>query len=145
MKRGRRNGLIFLSIFVLLVLPLTTAGFFDDFLGKLKITGKVTNTTNVTISVSGATPVTVGVRNATLTGTDVDPTTNTLTKLKFFVVVDDPDGAGDINTSSVNATVQFHQAIGEVVRSNGSYNCLDKGSIDSTSRNFSCSIDIWFF
>jgi len=91
-------------------------------------------------------PVTIQVINASMTGTEVTPITNTVTNVKFFISVNDPDGNGEINTSSVNASFQFHQTgNGEATRVNGSYGCIDKGNIDSNTKNFSCSVGMFYF
>jgi len=133
---------VLILLMLILPLPITSAGFLDNLRGK--ITGFVTNTTNITVTVAGTNPVTIAVKNETMTGTDVTPVTNTFVRVKFFVTVTDPDGQADINTTSVNASIGYHET-GEATRTNGSYNCIDKGNIDSTSRNFSCSVDMWFF
>jgi len=135
-------GILLFSL--VLIAPITSAGFLDNLRGK--ITGFVTNTTNVTVTVAGTSPVTVQVINASMTGTEVTPISREVTNVTFFVTVTDPDGQSDINLSSVNASFRFHQTgNGEATRVNTSYGCIDKGTIDSINRNFSCSVGMFFY
>ena len=53
-KRGRKV-ILFLGLLILLIIPITSAGFFDDFYGK--ITGKATqDTTSVNITIGNSAP-----------------------------------------------------------------------------------------
>ena len=137
MKRGVFTVAFLLLLIMLIILPLTSAEFLKGFYAK--ITGKATESTNLSITVSGTNPVVITVLNRTLVDTIVDPTISGNTSITFFVNVSDPNGYNDINASSVNASFIFHDTgAGEATRVNTSYGCISKGNIDSKSLNFSC-------
>jgi len=141
----KKEAYLFLGLMLLiLIVPIASAGFLNNIWGK--ITGEVTSATNVSITVSGTQTVVINVLNGTMIGTDVDPTISGVTTIQFFVNVSDPDGNADINTSSVNASFIFHDTgFGQTTRTNSSYGCISKGSIDSKSLNFSCRVSMYFF
>jgi len=139
-KRGRGTKVvIFLGLLILLIIPLTSAGFFDDF--RARITGKApSQPTNVSVSVTGVNAVTVDVFNNTLTGIVTDPTEDSVNNIEFFVTVTDSDGVNDIDDSATNAS--FSRA-GQPTRTNSS--CVLVGDIDANSANFSCTISMYYF
>jgi len=128
----------FLLIFLIVIIFASTvsAGFFDWF-GK--ITGHaISQNENITITINGTTGVTVTIFNQTLAGTD--PTEDSTTNIVFYVVVDDQDGVGDINDTSINTTVT---ASGETTRRNNT--CSLISDLNSTAANFSCAVDMWYY
>ena len=135
----KRICFLLLAFFLILFLSnLGHAGFFDLFKGKT-ITGKATShPTNVSISIVGANPVTIQVFNNTITG--VTPTESSTTSVNFYITMTDPDGVNDLNDTSVSAN--FTRS-GEALRQNSS--CSLVNDIDSTSANYSCTIDMWYF
>lgn len=117
---------------------LASAGLLDWF-GK--ITGKATQqSTNVSITISGTTAVTIEVFNSTLTGASVIPNSDTTKAITFTIRVNDADGYLDINTTSVSANFT---KTGEGVRANNS--CVDLSQNTTTAKNFSCTINMWYF
>ncbi len=133
---------IFIIIFVFLLFILignfASKGILDLF-GK--VTGKATQQdTNVTVTVTGTNAITVTVFNSTIAGTVVDPTEDSFVLINFTVNINDADGSSDINTTSVRANFS---RIGEVLREN--LTCLDLNQNTATSKNFSCTIDMWYF
>lgn len=72
------------------------------------------------------------------------PNTNPIelssTKITFYAIMYDADGVEDLNDSSVKAN--FSRA-GQATRENSS--CLHISDINSTSANYSCTIDMWYF
>ncbi|MBI2452074.1 hypothetical protein HYV50_03270 [Candidatus Pacearchaeota archaeon] len=131
---------IFMFIIIIFIISIfsyfVSAGITDWF---TKITGKATQQAeNVSVTLTGINPVTVNVFNGTLSGTG--PTENTFTSLTFYVTVNDSDGVNDINDSSVQAN--FTNS-GEPLRQNTS--CSLVADIDSTSANYSCTIQMWYF
>lgn len=143
-KRGKMKKLVYVFFaFAVLSVSFVSAGFFDDFFGK--ITGRAAHTadTNVSIGVVGTAPVIIEVDNSTMVGTRVDPTINGVTNIEFWVNVSDSDGVNDINDSSVNASVTFNATGTEAIRTNSS--CVLVGDLDTISANFSCTINMYYF
>jgi len=71
---------------------------------------------------------------------NTNPIENTISPITFTATVSDANGAGDINVSSVKAN--FTRS-GEAVRQN--LTCVDLGQDTATSKNFSCTINMWYF
>ena len=127
-----------LFVFVLLIISsIVSAGFFSWF--KKTIGGYATSQNeNVTVSVSGQKNVTVVIYN--YSNININPTENNYTNVTIYVTLTDGDGVSDINTTSVRANFSRE---GEVLRSNSS--CAYIGNINSTTANFSCNVDMWYF
>ncbi len=134
MRERGKYTIIFL-VMILLVVPLISAGFFDNVYSK--ITGKATDATtalNITIGNSAPTITYVQAISAT------NPIDDTISSITFNFTATDTDGTGNINVGSTNAS--FSRA-GEATRTNltscSSYN------IDANNMNVSCTIDMWYF
>ena len=146
LKRGiekkKVSNLILLAIFsisFILVISLVSAGVGDLF---NKITGRATSgPTDVTVTISGIDPVDFIVHNSTLIDAVVDPTENSTTTIPVVVTVIDPNGATDINDSSVKIAF-FKDA---VTRSNSTACVKLIGQANVTAQNYSCSIGLWYF
>lgn len=125
-------------VLVLLLIGLASAGLLQEIRNAL--TGHATSQdTNVSVTITGVNQVNITVDNSTLTG-GVTPIEGTSTTSEVFVTVCDPDGAGDIDDSSV--TMDFVKA-GETTRSNSS--CDLVGDLDTYCANFTCEITTWYF
>ncbi len=134
-----KGGVVIFSIAIILMLASFSSAGVLDWFGK--ITGKATSqNTNVTVTISGSNAVTIEVFNNTLTGAAVDPSADTTKAIAVIVRVNDSDGYLDINTTSV--TVNFSRS-GEVARINNS--CTDLSQSTTYSRNFSCTVDMWYY
>lgn len=137
MKRGIKV-IIFLGIFVLLVIPLTNAGFFDWF---KTITGKASSQpTNVSVTISGSNQAVVTMIKM-LDSNNYNPFQSGKRNLTAIVTIYDADGVADINDSSVRAN--FSKS-GEEFRLNSSCG-LVVDLADGNSANFSCTIPLWYW
>ncbi len=134
MNLKKRVYLIVLIIFLLCVVPFVSGFRFNDFLNG--ITGMAaSDTTAVTISVGNSAPVcnTVGAI-ATQSVTEAGTTTVT-----FNFTATDSDGVSNLDDSSAYAN--FSKA-SETTRTAA---CSLSNDIDSTTANYSCSIDMWYW
>jgi hypothetical protein len=132
MKRGKL--LIFLGILVLLIVPLTSAGFFSDLWGK--ITGYAeSGTATVNITIGNNVPTITWVQ-AISSQTPIDDTIKPIT---FNFTATDADGYSNINVSTAESRFQL---AGEATRSNLS--CVN-WSQSGNDVNFTCTIDMWYF
>ena len=132
-KRGIKV-VIFLGFLTLLMVPLTSAGFFSDAWGK--ITGYVqqgTTTVNITI---GNTLPSINFVEAIPELTPNESWTNSTT---FNFTASDGDGFGNINASSAQG---FFQNIGGQTRSDLS--CVNWSQADNDI-NFTCTIAMWYY
>lgn len=137
-KKKKVIYVIIFSLFLILgISSMVSAGFFDWF---NKITGRATSQpANVSISVAGMNITTVKVYNSTLPSVTV--TNDGIGSMLFYVVVDDVDGASDINTTSVSANFT---KTGEPLRANSS--CVKVGvDLNASAQNYSCTIEMWYF
>ncbi|MFQ5531849.1 MAG: hypothetical protein ACE5ES_04500 [Candidatus Nanoarchaeia archaeon] len=144
MKKGAKKDklisvIIFLGVIILLIIPLISAGFFDWI--EKTITGKLTSRdTNVSVTVSGDNQVIV--EDIEVQASNYNPVEGTVNPITVYVIVSDVDGVNDINDSSVK--VNFTStATGEATRLNNT--CLNISDIDSTTANFSCSVDVYYY
>ncbi len=94
---------------------------------------------NVSVSIVGVQPVTIIIHNQTLIG--IIPNQNTFLNINFPVTMIDPNGANDLNDSSVQAN--FSRS-GEITRKNDSCSLIS-GQNTALSKNYSCSISMWYF
>jgi len=143
MKReGKIKSLVLISgLMGILLLSLVSAGWFGWI--KETITGKATSRlTNVSVTVVGADMVSIVVHNGTLTGDPVRPTEEGSLSVLFNVTVTDTNGANDINTSSVKA---YFLKPNEATRQNITGCVENSGQNTDTSRNFTCTITLWYF
>jgi len=110
---------------------------------KKTITGRApSQTTNVSVTLIGTDPVSIVVWNQTLVDTEVDPTIGNTQNITFNVTVYDVNGAGDINASSVKA---WASKTDEATRSNTTGCTENSGEDTSNSKNFSCTITMWYW
>lgn len=133
MKRGTKV-IIFLSLLILLLVPLVSAGFWSDF--RARITGELTSgqaSVNITI---GNNPPTIDFVEAIPDLTPSESSTNTTT---FNFTATDTDGGGTINLSS---GAGYFQRTGETTRSNLS--CVN-GGVSGNDVNFTCTVGLLYF
>ncbi|MEK0338488.1 MAG: hypothetical protein QQN41_13750, partial [Nitrosopumilus sp.] len=127
--------LITLSILIVLILPLISAGFFDDVWEK--ITGKVTSdTTALNITVGNSAPTITWVESIPAT----NPTDDTTTSITFNFTATDTDGEGNLDDSTASA---YFQKGGETTRTNTS--CITAGTGSGNNQNYTCTIDLWYY
>jgi len=132
-KRGK-EVVIFLIVLSIAIIPLASAGFFDDIYKK--ITGKATSdTTALNITIGNSAPTITYVQIIT----SKNPTDDSTTTITFNFTVTDTDGAGNIDTTSGKA---YFQKAGETTRSDLS--CSNYDGVGD-NMNFSCTIDMWYF
>jgi len=135
MKRGLYIAGI---LVVVLLLGFTSAGLLDSIRDAL--TGKATSQpTNVSVTIAGASQINVTVDNSTLTG-GVVLTESSTTSSTIYLTICDPDGVGDLNDSSAQASFQ---KLGETTRTDSS--CSLVGDLDTYCANYSCSVDNWYW
>jgi len=136
LKRGIYLGVLCLAV-VLLISSIASAGLLDWF---KKVTGQATTQpTNVSITVSGINPVTITIYNQSLPTSSVS--NDGIGSMLLYVTITDPDGAADINTTSVIANFS---KTGEVLRSNSS--CIKVGNdLSATAQNYSCTINMYYY
>jgi len=129
--------MIFSLFLILGISSIVSAGFFDWF---NKITGQATSQpANVSVSVAGMNITRVRVYNSTLPSVAV--TNDGIGSMLFYVVIDDPDGASDINTTSISTNFT---KTGEALRVNST--CVKVGAdLNATAQNYSCTIEMWYF
>ena len=137
--------ILFVAIFIIFISFSASAGFFD-WIKNPTITGhSISQPTNISITVTGINPVRIKVWNNSLVGTGgdgIDPIENGTSLVLVNVTVWDPDGASDINTTSVNITIK--SVTGES-RYNSSY-CIERtGESNNTAKNFTCEVEMWYF
>jgi len=127
-------GILIISILIVSLLPLMSAGFFDNIYSK--ITGRATSdTTAVNITIGNSAPTITWVQSIAAQ----NPTDDTTTSITFNFTVTDTDGSPNINTTSGKA---YFQTGGETTRSNTS--CVSQ-TPSGNDMNFTCTIDMWYF
>ena len=109
----KKEAYLFIGlIFLMLVIPLASAGIFSDLWGK--ITGKATDATTIV-------NITVGNNLPTIGSVEVitskNPTDDTITSITFNFTATDEDGAADLNPATAEA--RFNRT-GETTRLNTS-------------------------
>lgn len=135
----RRFVIYFVSILVVVAVILYVGISKPGLISK--ITGWAsTQPANFTVTITGTNAVKVIIWNNTLKSTVVDPTEGLPTDVPFIVTVIDIDGASDLNDSSVLA---FFNQTG-VVRSNSTA-CSTMGQSNATSRNYTCTVRMWYW
>ena len=121
-------------IFLMLIIPLMSAGIFSDLWGE--ITGKATsNATVVNITVGNNLPAISFVEDIS----DIGPIEDTIRSITFNFTANDSDGAADLDPSTAEA--RFNRT-GEVTRLNTS--CVEL-TTSGDEANYSCTIDMWYF
>lgn len=127
----QKIGLIVFSI--VLLSCMVSAGFFD------KITGRASSQpTNLSVTVVG---VSMAQIISVSTISNVDLNESSYISVNFTLQMYDPDGAGDLNNTSVFANFS---RVNETTRTTTSY-CSFQNNIGSYTRNYSCSIDMWYW
>ena len=121
-------------IFLMLTIPLASAGIFSDLWGK--ITGKATqDVTVVNITVGNNLPTIGFVESITAQG----PVDDSIRSFTFNFTATDPDGAADLDPSTASA---YFNRTGEATRSNTS--CIELTTAGNDA-NYSCTVDMWYF
>ncbi len=138
MKRGK-EVIIFISILILLIIPLISAGLFSNVWDK--ITGKATQpiTVNVTIGIPEIRNIyndTSPSITAAATGLSAGPG-NTSIIINFSVYL----GAGVGNLNNASATINFSKS-GESLRQNSSCYQYEAGT---NTANYTCNITMMWF
>lgn len=133
----KKENVIFVLIVILLIIPLISAGFWQNF--KKTITGQASTegTFNMNISVMSGAPIiwNVSIPSGQLTLTDGPSPTFVIINFS----VNDSDGAENlVNTS---AMINLTRA-GEAVRFNSSCAIKDYGGYNA---NFTCNVTVWWF
>lgn len=133
-KGGVKMAVFLAIVLVLVIIPLTSAGFFSDFFGNL--TGKaVSDTTSLNITVGNSPP--------TITFVEVipnqEPVESGFNTTIFNFTATDTDGGSTIDGASGEARFQL---AGETTRLNTS--CVNL-SVSGNDVNFSCSVDMYYF
>ena len=131
----KKKAYLFIGlIFLLLIMPLSSAGVFSDLWGK--ITGYGTSgTTTVNITIGNCVP-TIGFVEVIPDLTPAESATNTTT---FNFTVTDDDGGSNID---VNTAAGYFQRSGEATRSN--LTCSDWAT-SGDDVNFTCTIGLLYF
>ncbi|MBU0894106.1 MAG: DUF2341 domain-containing protein [Nanoarchaeota archaeon] len=102
--------------------------------------GNITSTWNVTIT-GGEEVNTAPTIPYIETISAQNPVEGTFSEIEFTITVDDANGFGDINDTSIQAN--FSRP-GETTRINSS--CINiSGETTTTSQNFSCTISMWYW
>ena len=140
MDKIKRGALIvILSLFItILIIAMTSAGLIEWF--KAKITGEVTQTTivNVTVGAGGNAPTIVFVFNdSTDAVTLKDGPSNINISINF--TARDSDGAVNLDSSKARVNVT---KTGEATRYNSTCSQIESSGNDA---NYSCLIDMWWF
>lgn len=132
MKKERLYLFTGLTILLFLcIIPYVSAGLFDF------LTGKATSdTTSLSITVGNTAP--------TITFVSAIPTQSVTelgtTTIPVTFLASDTDGAANLNNASASA--QFNRT-GETTRAD--LDCTAVGTVDATTVNYSCSIDMWYW
>ncbi len=141
-KRGVYAVLILMVLLTIVISSTASAGILDWF--KQTITGRASTTqpTNVSISVVGVNPVTIDVWNETLGAAATTPTEYSSVTIDINITVTDPDGYADINDSSVAAYL-INDTSAVAIRGNDT--CAYVSQYTTNSKNYTCSIDMWYW
>jgi len=134
--------IISLGILIILILPLMSAGFFDNFFDKLGITGKAGTqpvTINITVT-SGSAPTIPQVSNFTSTIIDGPNEGPNPTYISINFTAKDTDGFGNLDDNSATATITKS---GETNRTNMS--CAWWADYNTEYANYTCNITMWWF
>ena len=126
------RGIILIFI-MLLTLSFVSAGFFDFFRKEPQLAPNQPLGLNITVG--NTAPQIIFVE----TIPSVDITESSTVAVTFSFLAKDLDGVGNLNDAS--AIASFNRS-GEITRSNS---CSLIGSVDSTTKNYSCTINIWYF
>ena len=125
---------ITLLIISLMAVSVVSAGFFDWF----KPTGKAAaQLTNVTVGVTGINPAQI-IYVSPISA--VNPLEAGSKAVTFSVRMKDIDGVNDLNDTSVSANFSKTD---EATRFSSA--CTWVNDIDTTTANYSCSIDMWYW
>jgi hypothetical protein len=132
-KRDIENiFLMIFLIFILLIIPMASAGFWSDF--KARITGELTSADvdiNITVT-AGTAPTVPIVRNDTMTNLSVSGPND-------FTAYD-ADGYDNLDDSS--ALINFSKT-GEETRENAS--CAWLADYDTNYSNYTCNVSMWWW
>ena len=133
---GKPN--IFITGIILIFIMLSSfsfvsAGFFDFFRKGPQLSPNQPLGVNITVGNTAPQIIFVDVISP------VDITEDSIVAVTFSFLARDVDGASNLNDAS--ATASFNRS-GEVTRSNP---CSLIGVVDSTTKNYSCTINIWYF
>jgi hypothetical protein len=131
------ESLVLVSLFVLVLMPFGSCGFFDDTWNV--ITGKATSETiSQSITVTGGNaPVIYDVMNETMTDVSSGPTEDSATQVIINFSVSDSEGVGNIDDSS--AFIDFN--FGGISRN---VSCT-KYESSGNYANYTCDVTMWWF
>jgi hypothetical protein len=139
MKKRAKSKEIVIIMFIsfILIVPLISAGFFQDTWNK--ITGKASSTATVlvNISVTSGSPTIYNITNQSSAITLTDAPNPTFVIINFSVT--DPDGAVDLNNAS--AAINLTKA-GQDLRYNSS--CAVK-DYSGNYANYTCNVTMWWW
>ncbi len=119
------------SILSLCLISLVSAGLFGSFTGKA-----TSQNTDANVEIGNTAPIIYYVEDV---GT-ITPTEDGTTSVEFHFYANDSDGNTNLNDSSAKLQVNL---TGETTRYN--YSCVAVNDIGSYGRNYSCTIEMWYF
>lgn len=131
--------IIFIGFLILLIVPLTSAGFFSDFWGK--ITGKATK--GVSLNITVGIPSIVSVYNATMIPNPASTLNAGPFPTGFVINFTVYHGAGSSQLNYSTATANFSKS-GETTRTNAS--CFaDSAGASTYYMNFTCNVTMFWY
>jgi len=140
MKRGIKIIILMIS-FLLLIIPLISAGVLSDFLSDVK--EKIGRITGYAEFGEASVNITIGNNPPTIDWVEsispIGPADDTIRSITFNFTATDADGYSNINVSTAESRFQLS---GEATRSNLS--CVN-WSQSGDDVNFTCTIDMWYF
>ena len=132
-------SLIFIALFLIFTLSLTSASFSDWF---NKITGRATSQTSVVnITIANRAPNITFVTNVSLDGT-LNPAEDTFVNVTFNFTAWDANGATDLVNASAWANFT---GIGETLRQNLTCRQINTFGDPVNYANYTCTIQLWYF
>lgn len=146
---GEVLGILIFSLFIIILIATITSASWIDWLRNPTITGKTADNlpTNVSVDIVGTSPVELTVWNDSDSMKDVavNPAEGNHKVIIFNVTVYDPDGATDINDSSVRVWVNRTTATLETIRANATACAPNTGETTDTRKNYTCSFNMsWY-
>jgi hypothetical protein len=132
MVTKKRELYLIFSIIFLLLISLTSANAFGDWINRITGNPIGPQPQNVSVVVVGINPVAIGVTVPAQT-----PIENSMITVNFFPIVSDKDGVNDIDDLSVNALVS-----GSTIKNTV---CNLVGDLNLTAANYSCSINMYYW
>jgi hypothetical protein len=139
----RRNKILFLSVILLLVLPICHASFLSWFRGITSLATKQTAQINITL---GNVPPSVLIIYIPSTVDPVDGSGAGMADVVFSFLANDQDGISQLDNNSANATFTLDAAgLGNGIQLNDTLcDAADTGN-NATVQNYSCTISMRYW